>query len=102
MHTIILSVEVGLAAPLKALEKILSAVVPRISTMVAPFKALENMDMSLEELYSHVGITGKSNSIKKDPLSNSGVSETLLAVRIPACVANSISSEPTKTFEKIL
>uniref|UniRef100_A0A1J3FUB1 Uncharacterized protein n=1 Tax=Noccaea caerulescens TaxID=107243 RepID=A0A1J3FUB1_NOCCA len=68
--------------------------------MVAPFKALENIDMSLEELYSHVGITGKSNSIKKDPLSNSGVSETLLAVRIPACVANSSRPNQPKRLRR--
>ena len=45
---------------------ILSVVVPLTSTMVAPFKALENVEKSFE-LYSQVVITGNFSSMKKDP-----------------------------------
>lgn len=91
----ILSVEAALATPFKAFETVLSVVVPLMSTMVAPLKALEKMETSFE-LYSHVRISGKLNSTKKDPFSG-----TLLAVRIPDWVANStMSEEPTKPFEK--
>lgn len=58
----ILSVEAALATPFKASGMVLAVVVPLTSTMVAPFKALENMETSLE-LYSHLLIIGKFNSI---------------------------------------
>ena len=90
------SVEVDLVAPFNGWNTSLSFVVPLTSTMVAPFKALENMEKSLE-LYSQVVITGKLTSIKKDPLASQ--SSTLLAVRIPELVENStVSDEPTKPF----
>jgi len=94
------SVEVVLKAPIKGLKMSLSVLVSRTSTMVAPFKALEKMETSLE-LYSQVVITGKFISIKKDLLESQ--SDSLLAVRIPELVENStVSDEPTKLFEKIL
>ncbi|KAH0938894.1 hypothetical protein HID58_006355 [Brassica napus] len=43
-----------------------SSSVPLTSTMVAPFKALENVEKSFE-LYSQVVITGNFSSMKKDP-----------------------------------
>lgn len=97
----ILSVEAALATPFKASGMVLVVVVPLTSTMVAPFKALENMETSLE-LYSHVGIIGKLNSIKKDSsFASLSFNGTFLAVRIPDWVENStVSEEPTKPFEK--
>ncbi|KAG2282434.1 hypothetical protein Bca52824_053654 [Brassica carinata] len=47
-------------------DKCVSVAVPLTSTMVAPFKALENVEKSFE-LYSQVVITGNFSSMKKDP-----------------------------------
>lgn len=81
-----------------------SLFVALISTMVAPFSALENTERSSTELVSQVGTTGKFNSIKKvdssSPSLSSDVSGSRLADKIPDLVANSTISESTKPFEK--
>lgn len=77
--------------------------------MEAPFKLWEIVDSS-EEVYSTSGTTGKSNSIQKsssasvmfkcDKTETLG-SETLLAVKTPDSVMNSITFAFTKPDEKM-